>query len=135
MATGRLICRPAGQQQGGFRAGGDEIIHVGKCFLSPSPDIFWASVPPYLGKGLGTGAACPRCSQAGPVVPWAPRDMGGGAQPAPASSMGSAALPGRDSVSGPHVPHPCPPTVAWERGVLCGKGRALGLEIAKCGQK
>lgn len=77
MATGRLICRPAGQQQGGFRAGGDEIIHVGKCFLSPSPDIFWASVPPYLGKGLGTGAACPRCSQAGPVVPWAPRDMGG----------------------------------------------------------
>lgn len=32
-------------------------------------------------------------------------------------------------------PHPCPPTVAWELGVLCGKGRALGLEIAKCGQK
>lgn len=127
-----LQARP---QQGGFRAGGDEIIHVGKCFLSPSPDIFWASVPPYLGKGLGTGAACPGGSQAGPVVPWAPRDMGWWCPACFCPSDGVCGSSWKRLGVWPSCPHPCPPTVAWERGVLCGKGRALGLEIAKCGQK
>lgn len=62
MATERLSCRRAAgrQQHGRFRAGSDEIIHVGKRFLSPSPDIFWASVPPHLEKGLRTGSVCLR---------------------------------------------------------------------------
>ena len=120
----------AGQQQwGGFPAGSDEIIHVGKCFLSPSPDIFWDSVPLHLEKG-----AWNRSRVCAPGLPGEERGGEGSACLCPIQGV-HAALTGRRILSLCLVPPTRPPTVAWEGGVLCGKGRALGLEIAKCGQK
>lgn len=55
--------------------------------------------------------------------------------PAPLRRGGLCGSPRKTgSVSAPRAPAPSSHS-AWERGVLRGKGRALGLEIAKRGQK
>lgn len=76
---------------------------------------------------------CPRSSQLGL---WGPGPPGAGDDLACSCPTEGSTLSAQKTDSLPLlVPRSPAFLTAWEQGVLCGKGQALGLEIAKYGQK